>query len=365
VVPLPSSFAHRAVMPPAGASPPGPIPTWGSVALPVGVARGVSGPTHLPSHYGSSACASVPCGMSTAASHHGMVPVTIACASGSSRPEVAGGPGSGDEALPVGSVPCLTAGLPTPDAVQTQKENYARSLEVELKQGVELLGATHKQKTEYLHATANQQKHQYNTMLDQQVKQEEMLLSQQYNEQLMMLQQAAQQQRAELEQQAAGLQLAWEQRQTQEEFLKEQMGIQQRYAQVQRELAAEMERVAAAQAVPMCNPTRYPQVACASAVPMHSPAVYPQAQPMARYGMPPMLQQLATYEAPPLAHQLAPGIAMVPMPTAVRCVAASPAPPRGGSFRVGTPVSVPRSGSYVPQPGQPPLAPYEPTASRP
>merc|ERR1719350_682614 len=69
-------------------------------------------------------------------------------------------------------VPCLTAGLPTPDAISTQKEVHARTLEEQLRQGVEVLGATHKQKTDYLHATANQQKHAYHLMLDQQVKHE-------------------------------------------------------------------------------------------------------------------------------------------------------------------------------------------------
>jgi len=162
-------------------------------------------------------------------------------------PAVPGGLQQPSIETPVAQVPCLTAGLPTPDAINVQKESYARSLEEQLKQGVELLGATHKQKTDYLHASANQQKHQYNLMLDQQVKQQEMVLSQHYNQQLMILQQAAQQQRAELEQQAASLTLEWRQKQTQEEFMREQLGIQQRYAQVQQELAVEMEKVGGVQ----------------------------------------------------------------------------------------------------------------------
>lgn len=42
-------------------------------------------------------------------------------------------------------VPCLTAGMPTPDAIAQQKENYARALEEQLRKGVELLGETHKE----------------------------------------------------------------------------------------------------------------------------------------------------------------------------------------------------------------------------
>lgn len=140
-------------------------------------------------------------------------------------------------------VPCLTAGLPTPDAIAQQKEAYARGLEEQLKQGVELLGQTHKQKTDFLHRTANQNKHQYNLLLDQKVKQQEMELQQQFNQQLMILQQAAAQQRTELEQQAASLCLEWEQRNTQQEFLKQQAGIQQRYAQVQKEIQGEMSKL--------------------------------------------------------------------------------------------------------------------------
>lgn len=140
-------------------------------------------------------------------------------------------------------VPCLTAGMPTPDAIAQQKENYARALEEQLRKGVELLGETHKEKTDHLHQSANKNKQQYNLMLDQQVKQHEMTLSQQYNHQLMMLQQAAQQQRAELDQQAAALVLEWQQRQTQQEFMKESMGIRKRYDQVQKELAHEMQKV--------------------------------------------------------------------------------------------------------------------------
>lgn len=148
----------------------------------------------------------------------------------------------------------LTSGMPTPDAIQRQKEDFARSLELQLKQGVDMLGATHKKKTDDLHANANQQKHQFNLQLDQQVKQQEMVLSQQYNQQLMMLQQAAQQQRAELEQQASALTLEWQQRKTHEEFLTEQVGIQKRYSEVQQQLAHEMDKINSASTGSMLLP---------------------------------------------------------------------------------------------------------------
>lgn len=170
-----------------------------------------------------------------------MMPMSMPSAPGPAQAISVQTPHTGEAATL--KVPCLTAGMPTPDAIATKKEEYARNLEHELRNGVQLLGKVHKQKTDELHTKADQGKHQYNLVLDQQVKQQEMYLSQQYNEQLMILQQAAQQQRAELEQQAAALILEWQQRQTQVEFVKEQQGIQKRFAQVQQEIASEMEKV--------------------------------------------------------------------------------------------------------------------------
>lgn len=99
----------------------------------------------------------------------------------------------------------LTAGLPTPDSIQRQKEMYARSLENQLKQGVDMLGAAHKQKTDSLLSTANKQKQEYNRMLDEHVKQQDQLLDKQYEQQVAALKQAAAQQRADLDRQAEAI----------------------------------------------------------------------------------------------------------------------------------------------------------------
>merc|ERR1719183_2530748 len=77
---------------------------------------------------------------------------------------------SGPPKLPQSARLPLTEGIPDPSAVQKQKESYARSLEEQLRKGVEVLAQTHKQQTEALHAQANQEKQRYNTLLDQQVK---------------------------------------------------------------------------------------------------------------------------------------------------------------------------------------------------
>jgi len=137
----------------------------------------------------------------------------------------------------------LTEGIPDPAAVQRQKEGYARSLEDQLRKGVEVLAATHKQQTDLLHAPANQEKHRYNIALDQQVKQRELELSQQYNEQLMRLQQTAQVQRADLEQQACGLTLQYQQGKVQEEYIAQQQGIQKQHIEAQSRLDQDIRKL--------------------------------------------------------------------------------------------------------------------------
>mmetsp|Transcript_6109 Transcript_6109/g.11009 ORF Transcript_6109/g.11009 Transcript_6109/m.11009 type:complete len:287 (-) Transcript_6109:163-1023(-) len=142
----------------------------------------------------------------------------------------------------------LTEGIPDPEAVQRQKEEYARSLEDQLRRGVEVLAATHKQQTDLLHAQANQEKQRYNLALDQQVKQQELALSQHYNQQLMRLQQAAQAQRADLEQQACGITLEYQQRKVQEEYFSQQLGIQKQHVEAQSKLALEIQKLSSAPA---------------------------------------------------------------------------------------------------------------------
>lgn len=137
----------------------------------------------------------------------------------------------------------LTEGIPDPEAVQRQKEEYARSLEEQLRKGVEVLAATHKQQTDLLHAQATQEKQRYNLALDQQVKQQELALSQHYNQQLMRLQQAAQAQRADLEQQACGITLEYQQRKVQEEYMAQQLGIHKQHVEAQAKLNQEIQKL--------------------------------------------------------------------------------------------------------------------------
>jgi len=195
----------------------------------------------------------------------------------------------------------LTEGIPDPAAVQRQKEGYARSLEDQLRKGVEVLAATHKQQTDLLHAQANQEKHRYNIALDQQVKQRELELSQQYNEQLMRLQQAAQVQRADLEQQACGLTLEYQQRKVQEEYVAQQQGIQKQHVEAQSRLDGEIRKLTAT--VPGAQ-TLLERVQAN----VQSGVMQPMApQPMAQYALPqlgvqvqaPPVQGMLPYAPPP------------------------------------------------------------------
>lgn len=136
----------------------------------------------------------------------------------------------------------LTADLPDPESIQRQKGVHSETIECQLRDGADSLGANHKQKTDYLHALANQQKHQFNLMLDAQVKAQEKEFTQQYQNELVRLQQAAQQRRAQLECQAAALTLEWQQRKTAEEFLRQNDGIEQQYSQAQEQIERAIEK---------------------------------------------------------------------------------------------------------------------------
>lgn len=215
----------------------------------------------------------------------------------------------------------LTEGIPDPAAVQRQKESYARSLEEQLRKGVEVLAATHKQQTDLLHAQANQEKHRYNIALDQQVKQRELELSQQYNEQLMRLQQAAQVQRADLEQQACGLTLEYQQRKVQEEYINQQQGIQKQHIEAQSRLDNEIQKLTAT--VPGAQTLLERVQANVKAVAVPPP-------PLAQYALPQLGVQ------PPAAPVAAPTmLPYVPPLGAGQTIPAMTAPPKVGGPIVG------------------------------
>lgn len=236
----------------------------------------------------------------------------------------------------------LTAGIPDPAAVQRQKESYARSLEEQLRKGVEVLAATHKQQTDLLHAQANEEKNRFNVAMDQEVKQRELGISQQYNEQLMRLQQAAQTRRAELDQQACGLTLEYQQQKVEQECASQQQRIQMQHLEAQARLNAQIEKLA----VP------------GSLLAGKSSAVVP----MANYALPSLMPQPPSWAAP-VPTGVLPYVPPPGAPTALPMTRPSPVLP--GAI----PGLVPRSNSraslsYVPPGIPPPAIPVPPAFGR-
>jgi len=132
-----------------------------------------------------------------------------------------------------------TAALPDPKAIARQKDAYAKLLDDQLKQSINVLEQQVKYQREYLVAQCEQQKQQFLLQLDQQMKAEEMALSQQYNEQLMSLQMQANSQKAALEQQAMQLTMEYEQRKAEESMSRHHNEIerqqQERWAKMNQE----------------------------------------------------------------------------------------------------------------------------------
>lgn len=114
--------------------------------------------------------------------------------------------------------PQLTAGLPDPGQIDTQRSAYMKSLDEQLKHGADVLNQQLKQQQDYLLKMGDQQKRQFGLQVDQNNKNRELELVQQHNHQLLMLQQAAQQQKVALEQQANALLIEYNQKKATEDL---------------------------------------------------------------------------------------------------------------------------------------------------
>mmetsp|Transcript_44131 Transcript_44131/g.111735 ORF Transcript_44131/g.111735 Transcript_44131/m.111735 type:complete len:237 (-) Transcript_44131:71-781(-) len=139
--------------------------------------------------------------------------------------------------------PSSSAVLPTPEAVQSQKEGYINLLDEQLKQGQATLDQQRQQQTEYLYQQAQQQKQQVEMQIKQQVQQQEMTLLQNYNQQLMAVQQASSQQKVALEQQAMQLTMEYQQKKSQEEMMHKQATLQREHVEAQMKFAQEMQKL--------------------------------------------------------------------------------------------------------------------------
>jgi hypothetical protein len=134
--------------------------------------------------------------------------------------------------------------------VAKQKEEYARSLDEQLKEGAEKLAATMKAQIDELHAQVAQEKTLHGLLVDQQVKQQELILSQQYNQQLMMLTQATQRKGAQLEQEATHLMLNYHQKKVEEDFVASQDAVESQFSDMQKKFAEELAKASVFPAPP-------------------------------------------------------------------------------------------------------------------
>jgi hypothetical protein len=167
----------------------------------------------------------------------------------------------------------LTAGMPDPDAVKKQKEDYLKMLDDQLKQGVASLEHQLKYQRDSQHMQAEQQKKQLVMQIDRDLKTKELELSQQFNQQMMNLQQQASQQKAALEQQAMQLIMEYQQKKSEEELMEQQYKLQKEQFDMQVRNQQEMAKLCQNDpgAVPMM--TQVPQ--SVQAVPPLMPSYTP------------------------------------------------------------------------------------------
>ena len=136
----------------------------------------------------------------------------------------------------------LTAGLPDPQAIATQKAAYHVSLDDQMKQGETLLVQQQKDQMENIRQAAEKQKQQFLEQLEQQVKQQEMNLQQQYNKQMTDLQQHCMHQKMLLEKQAAELTQEYNMRRVQEEMLDKEYANQRARYEEHMRMATDMQK---------------------------------------------------------------------------------------------------------------------------
>lgn len=145
--------------------------------------------------------------------------------------------------------PALTAGLPDPHQIESQRGSYMKGLDEQLKQGADVLNQQLKQQQDNLLRMGDQQKRQFGLQVDQQIKHQELELVQQHNHQLLMLQQAAQQQKVALEQQANALLIEYNQKKANEDLASQMFQFENAAADAHRKYQTEIQALQSQQAM--------------------------------------------------------------------------------------------------------------------
>lgn len=186
---------------------------------------------------------------------------------------------SGNHAGQTGPAGPFSAGVPSPDAIQRQKDEHMRSLEAQLKGTMEAFGAQHRLELDAVRNQAEQQIRGFQLSVEREVKRAELALSQQYNRKMMMAQQQAEAQRAEIERQASQYMLQFNQCKTQDAFLQQNQVIEMQHAQMQAKMSEDMQRLGKDVGCQMQAKMAAPRLFASVAVPPGSPAVAYAAPP--------------------------------------------------------------------------------------
>merc|ERR550532_1719265 len=135
----------------------------------------------------------------------------------------------------------LTAGMPDPGAIETQKAAYSKSLEEQAAHGEDMLRMQKQQQTDQIYQAAEARKRQIMVEIDQQAKQQELQLGQQYSQQVMGLQQEYHHQKLILEKQGNDLTLEYHHRRAQEDLMLQQYEMQRQHYDEQMKLHSQMQ----------------------------------------------------------------------------------------------------------------------------
>mmetsp|Transcript_128719 Transcript_128719/g.227817 ORF Transcript_128719/g.227817 Transcript_128719/m.227817 type:complete len:397 (-) Transcript_128719:49-1239(-) len=129
--------------------------------------------------------------------------------------------------------PSLIANMPDPDDVRRQKDQHLRTLDSQLKEGLEKLDTQIKEKRKMMLAQAEKQKIDFGLKVDAEVKMQELDLDKQFLSVVQYVKQEATRQRAMLEQQAMQLSFQYQEKKVEEDMLAQQFELHKQQHAIQ------------------------------------------------------------------------------------------------------------------------------------
>mmetsp|Transcript_5567 Transcript_5567/g.9990 ORF Transcript_5567/g.9990 Transcript_5567/m.9990 type:complete len:402 (-) Transcript_5567:30-1235(-) len=136
--------------------------------------------------------------------------------------------------------PSLIANMPDPDDVRRQKDQHLRTLDSQLKEGLEKLDTQIKEKRKMMLAQAEKQKIDFGLKVDAEVKMQELDLDKQFLSVVQYVKQEATRQRAMLEQQAMQLSFQYQEKKVEEDMLAQQFELHKQQHAVQETLQRQL-----------------------------------------------------------------------------------------------------------------------------